>query len=104
MHTEMTDSNGYSPLAIAIENGMIEVERYLRDNGCTVDGDNQWLLFAACKHGRQELIKELVEVHDCDPSSKHYGTACMSAFVIDIRLISQATPLHVDLMNILIIC
>ena len=63
----MTDSEGFSPLAVALYNDKREVERYLRDQGCTL-GDSE--LFAACECGRLDIVTELVEVDKCDPSSK----------------------------------
>ena len=70
-HTEITDSDGYSPLELAITNYSTEVERYLRGHGCTVvDGDKDRLLVRACEVGRLDVMKELIEDHNCDPTSK----------------------------------
>ena len=70
-NTETTDSDGRSPLYWAISKDIREVERYLRDHGCTVvDGDKDRLLVRACEAGRLDMVKELIEDHDCDPTSK----------------------------------
>ena len=70
--TEITDSDGRSPLAIAIENDNREVERYLRDNGCTLDdGDKQCLLLKACERGQLDSVKKLVDSDNSKLTSKH---------------------------------
>ena len=43
----------------------------MRDHGCTVvDGDMDKLLVRACEVGRLDMMKELIEVHDYDHTSK----------------------------------
>ena len=70
-HTETTDSDECSLLYCAISNDSTEVERYLRGHGCTVvDGDKDRLLARACEVRRLDVMKELIEDHDCDPTSK----------------------------------
>ena len=70
-HTESTGIDGHSPLYWAIYKDRTEVERHLREYGCTVDdGDKDRLLVGACKAGRLDVMKELIEDHNCDPTSK----------------------------------
>ena len=70
-HTEITGSDGCSPLGWAFSKDITEVERYLRDHGCTVvDGDKDQILVRACEAGRLDVMKELIEDHGCDPTSK----------------------------------
>ena len=66
----MTDSEELSPLAIAIKNGNTELERYLRNQGCTLsdNDDKQELLFTVCEHGQLDTLKDLLE--SCDVTSK----------------------------------
>ena len=80
----MTDSEGLSPLAISIKYDKRELEKYLRDCGCTLNDDDnkQELLFKACERGRLDIVTELVEVHNCDPSSKHYVMSFEAAVLI----------------------
>ena len=67
----MTDRRRRSPLAVAIKNGKRGVEKYLRDQGCTIsDDDKQELLFFACQHGQLDLVKSLVGEYNTDLTSK----------------------------------
>ena len=40
------------------------MEQYLRDNGCTEDE----LLLRACQVGQLDMVKDLIEDHNCDPT------------------------------------
>ena len=71
IHTEITGSDRCSLLYWAISKDITEVERYLRDQGCTVvDGNKERLLVRACEAGRLDVMKELIEDHNYDPTSK----------------------------------
>ena len=84
----MTDSEGLSPLAISIKFDKREVEKYLRDYGCTLNDDDnnlkQELFFKACgEQGRLDLVKHLLDdIPNCDPSSKHYVMSFEAAVLI----------------------
>ena len=75
--TEVTDVNIESLLDKAMGNlsrkaGCIDIALYLINHGCpSNDGDRAKLLCEACKHGKLEVVKELVEQHHVIPSGKH---------------------------------
>ena len=70
-HPEITDSDGCSPLGWAFSKDITDVEQYLREHGCTVvDGDKDRLIGRACEAGRLDVMKELIEDHNCDPTCK----------------------------------
>lgn len=67
----MTDSDGHSPLDIAIKHDKKEAEKYLRDHGSTAgDGHKEKLLLVACEQGRLDVVEEVVDVYNCDLTSE----------------------------------
>ncbi len=49
------------------EDAGFDVAVYLVNRGC---GSDEKLLCAACKHGKLDVVKELVEQHQVDPNSE----------------------------------
>ena len=77
--------NNKLPLNKAIENltwkgGCVEVALYLMNHGCPgSDEDRAKLLCGACKHGKLDVVKEMVEQHHIVPSGEHstsYSMPC----------------------------
>ena len=71
----MRDDEGKSPLNRVIENvhseGFPEVAHYLMNFGCDIDGEILTkLLLGACRRGKLDIVKELVDRHKLDPNSE----------------------------------
>ena len=83
----MKDGLGDSPLDLALEDmddriddGFIDVALYLINRGCGDDEDKNKLLCGSCRRGRLDMVKELVEEHNCDPKSEccvHIFSMCV---------------------------
>ena len=73
-HADVKDGHGRAPLDIALENlyddGCIDLALYLINHGCGDDEDKNKLLCGSCRWGRLDVVKELVEEHNCDPTSE----------------------------------
>ena len=69
--------NNKLPLNKAIENltwkgGCVDVALYLMSHGCPGSNEDRIkLLCGACKHGKLDVVKELVEQHHIVPSGKY---------------------------------
>ena len=85
LFTDVTDGNNESPLDMAMGNlsrreGCVDVALYLLNHGChNNDEDKAKLLCFACKHGKLDVVKELVEQHHINPSGEHSWTAIATA-------------------------
>ncbi len=70
----MRDDEGRSPLDKALEDldddGCMDVALYLMSRGCGGDEDKAKLLCEACRWGKLDVVKELVEQHKLDPKSE----------------------------------
>ena len=66
----MKDGRGQSPLDLALkemyDDYCIDVALYLINRGCGDDEDKNKLLCGSCQFGRLDVVKELVEEHNCD--------------------------------------
>ena len=73
-HADVKDDQGRSPLDIALEymdyHGLIDVALYLISRGCGDDEDKNKLLCGSCRWDRLDVVKELVEEHNCDPKGE----------------------------------
>ena len=74
-HADVEDGGGQSALDIAFEDvynddGRIDVALYLINRGCGNDEDKNKLLCLSCQWGRLDVVKELVDKHNCDPKSE----------------------------------
>ena len=71
------DDNNESPLDKAMANlsrgeGFVDVALYLMNRGCPSNNeDRAKLLSGACKHGKLDAVKELVEQHHIIPSGEY---------------------------------
>ena len=79
----MKDGLGRSPLDIALkdlydddDDGCIDVALYLINRGCGDDENKNKLLCGSCWWGRLDVVKELVDKHNCDPK----GECCVHIF------------------------
>ena len=74
LHTDVRNDEGQSPLDLALEHpyndNCIDVALYLINHGCGDDKDKDKLLCGACRWGRLDVVKELVEKHDRDPNGE----------------------------------
>ncbi len=70
----MRNDKGQSPLDIALVylyEGCMDVALYLMSRGCGSDEDNNAkLLCAACRCGKLDVVKKLVEQDKVDPKSE----------------------------------
>ena len=73
-HADVKDSLGESPLDLALEDmdddGCIDLALYLIKHGCGDDEGKNKLLCRSCRCGRLDVVKELVEEHNCDPKGE----------------------------------
>ena len=74
-HADVKDGHGRSPLDLVLENvnmfdGCNDVALYLINHGCGDDEDKNKLLCGSCQLGRLDVVKELVEEHNCDPKGE----------------------------------
>ena len=73
-HTDVRNDEGQSPLDLALEemddDCCIDVALYLINHGCGDDEDKDKLLCTACRCGKLDVVKELVEEHDRDPNGE----------------------------------
>ena len=68
------DDNGRSPLDAALDEGSKDngdVGLYLmKHHGCVDEQDKATLLCKACQRGNLDVVEELVEQHNVDPSGE----------------------------------
>ena len=80
-HADVKDEQGQSPLDLALEemydNDCIDVALYLINRGCGDDENKNKLLRRSCLCSRLDVVKELVEEHNCDPK----GECCVYTHV-----------------------
>ena len=72
-HADVKDGRGRSPLDLALENiyeDCFDVALYLIKHGCGDDEDKNKLLCGSCQFDRLDVVKELVEEHNCDPKGE----------------------------------
>ena len=84
---DVRDNEGRSPLDILLEgiddsNNIkrhfgFDIAHYLLSCGYGDDEDRVKWLYKACRWGKLEVVKELVERHNVDPNGEHTHTACM---------------------------
>ena len=75
IHTDVRDDEGLSPLDLALEYPSyyvhcFDIPLYLINHGCGDDEVKDKLLCGACRRGRLDMVKELVENHDRDPKGE----------------------------------
>ena len=64
----MRDDEGLSPLDRTLEYGHVDVPYYLFHLGYGDDKNRVKLLCNASRHGKLDVVQELVEQHKVDPS------------------------------------
>ena len=73
-HADVKNGLGESPLDLALEDiyddGCIDLALYLINHGCCDDEGKNKLLCESCQWDRLDVVKELVEEHNCDPKSE----------------------------------
>ena len=71
----MRDDKGQSPLDRAFydmcEIGRFDFVVYLISHGCGDGKDRAIVLAQACRQGRLDVVKELIEQHKVDPKGEH---------------------------------
>ena len=73
---DVRDEQGESPLEKVVKGlhdneGCLEVAHYLLSCGCDSDEETLTeLLFKACRRGKLDIVRELVEHHKLDPNSE----------------------------------
>ena len=80
MTAGIRDDNGRSPLDVVLDegsrdNGDIGLD-LIKHHGCGNEQDKAMLLCKACQRGNLDVVKELVEQHNVDPSGE-YITCCL---------------------------
>ena len=81
----MRDNEGCSPLDIAMDKysnkgaGCVDTAYYLMKRGCGDDHHKTLLLLGACRWGKLDMVKELVEQHRVNPNGEsvnQHSSAC----------------------------
>ena len=69
------DDNGRSPLDLALDEGSEDDGRVglylIKHHGWSDEQDKAKLLYKACKWGRLDVVKELIEQHNVDPNCEY---------------------------------
>ena len=67
-----SDKHNCTALGLARIEGHKNMEKMLVEYGCSLGSEEQQfsLLLRACELGKLDMVKELVEVHNVNPSSK----------------------------------
>ena len=94
-NTDVVNGNNESPLDKAMGNlfwreGCVDVGLYLINNGCGNNSTRAKLLCGACKRGRLDVVKELVEQHHIIPSGKHSTRYCL----IVVQQCTETVPVY----------
>ena len=70
----MRNDEVQSPLDLALQSlyndDCVDVALYMINRGCGDDEDKDKLLCRACRWGKLDVVKELVEKHDRDPNGE----------------------------------
>ena len=80
---DVEDVYGWSPLDLALEyldhdDDHIDVALCLINHGCGDVENKNKLLCGSCEWGRLDVVKELVEEHNCDPK----GECCVHIHLV----------------------
>ena len=80
MTAGVRDDNGRLPLELALDEESKDDGRVglylIKHHGCVDEQDKAKLLCKACQRGNLDVVKELVEQHNVDPSGE-YITCCL---------------------------
>ena len=74
--TDVRDKNGYSPLDLALHyqndnEGNYDTAAFMiMNHGCGSDNDKALLLCGACRWGKLDMVKELIEKHNLNPNGE----------------------------------
>ena len=67
-YTEVKNYCGDSALDIAVKKNKLDVSLYLISCGCGNDEDKGKVLVEACRSGKLQVVKKLVEKHEVNPN------------------------------------